>query len=404
MYYGFNTAGSPRWVYMPIADVSPQGIIANGDLVGNERDVVHVSATPSIDPAFPTYCWQDRILWEFKCEINHAHIIANKGTQWERTMDVWVEDGILKYEASTGIHGEGPVGSTYIPSAGWCTTKYDRTPCSVEFPEIWHYWEDACALPFGNEYALYIDAVDSVSLSSNNIANIKDILDLIKAIVSGNAFKALKELGGFSEDLLLKASNKEIKALCKGSLSSAGDVWLKYRYCYNTTKSDITDFKEKFQSITNETIVGRSSGTVATKFGVGDVHCKVAFRQKTCNSVLEFWRSLKRYGLCPDARNIWDLIPFSFIADWFFDIGDKAELLSNEWKTSNLYMDLLGGCYSCKVSFDINTPNGGVSVVTLYKRRAMRRFPAVDLNLEKSQPSTKTSVKRVIDGVSMLIS
>lgn len=43
------------------------------------------------------------------------------------------------------------------------------------------------------------------------------------------------------------------------------------------------------------------------------------------NSILASFMPLRAFGLFPTLSNMWDLIPFSFIADWFTGIGDKLD-------------------------------------------------------------------------------
>jgi hypothetical protein len=155
--------------------------------------------------------------------------------------------------------------------------------------------------------AAYIKAVDGLPTARgmNNVANLFQALNALKAAISAvkGDFSGLTELGDLD------------------------DAWLGYRYEYNTTKQDILELNatiNRVRALNTKTVI-RSNGVVERDGWVFRSSVRVVFKGfQDLQSVLERW------GLELNGFVVWDLIPYSFIVDWFLDIGGMLEY-GNLW-------------------------------------------------------------------------
>lgn len=240
-------------------------------------------------------------------------------------------------------------------------------------------------VPAGLLSELYRTAMNSITCNTNSIANILEVVDTIKDVKNGN-------IGALVSDIPKYLKSKQFK-------KAASSSWLGYRYAYNTTKSDIAEYKEKllplFDQKTGRHIV--RSG-MATDEGIA--HCKVIYSDRALNSAQELYVMLKRTGLCLDAYNIWDMIPLSFIADWFLPIGDFLEDFSQNWVADSAIFDIATVTTSWKWSHTIRD-NCGEYEISYYSRSVTTEPPEFESYSE--DPSTKTILKRVVDAAALIV-
>lgn len=72
------------------------------------------------------------------------------------------------------------------------------------------------------------------------------------------------------------------------------------------------------------------------------------------NVFAELWNALEKLGLDPSAGNLWDLIPYSFVVDWFFSIGRILTSIS-DYISGVVTKDVKGRIESYKVSWPMPT-------------------------------------------------
>lgn len=96
---------------------------------------------------------------------------------------------------------------------------------------------------------------------------------------------------------------------------------------------------------------------------------------------LSFLKDMMASDFWPTTGNVWDMIPFSFVVDWFIPLGDKFELL-DAWQYYQ-YLKILGTTESVKRVFSDIHPSyfsdyetdwkaGGFYELTQYKRRTKK--------------------------------
>jgi hypothetical protein len=230
--------------------------------------------------------------------------------------------------------------------------------------------------PTGLESHLASQALSATSFDSNSIANAMELFDLAKSIKSGKAFTELWD---------------SLKSLKSTPMSSLGDAWLKYRYAINTTLADINEFKD-YATAGEPTVMRASSSSSA-----GAMHIKIRVAPKS-NQIGRLVNSLTELGVAPNLYNLWDLIPFSFVADWFIHFGDFLEDLTQYGRVAAY--DVL----SCTTSWkwvDVITKGHTTAEYEYYQREVSSAAPSFVPYVEQSS-TTRTNVKRLADTVALI--
>lgn len=114
------------------------------------------------------------------------------------------------------------------------------------------------------------------------------------------------------------------KNLASGKIDSIGkikDIWLGYRYSYSTTKLDI----QEYAAFTSR-LAALANMPLFTIYGEAErdgIRCIAQFDLDTAQFIPDDAKSfLKAYGFKLNAVNAWDMIPYSFVVDWFLHVGD----------------------------------------------------------------------------------
>lgn len=178
------------------------------------------------------------------------------------------------------------VSGTYYPGRLW-----PGIPPGYEIPDI-------LLLPSSGVDSLLVSVYTTACTSLprntvNNIGNIFSTIDMIKSMAGG--------LSG---------------------IGSLADAWLGYRYVYNTTKSDIhetVNLLDRLHTLADSTEV--RSNAVERRGNV-TARCSVTLSRDELDRVSSF---AEKWGIQLSAYHAWDLVPYSFIVDWFLDIGGLLE-------------------------------------------------------------------------------
>jgi hypothetical protein len=136
----------------------------------------------------------------------------------------------------------------------------------------------------------------------------------------------------------------------------------------------------------------------------GEVHCTGKHSFQTwakpyiSNSVQQAFVDNQATGLITLA-NLWDIVPFSFVADWFFHVGDFLEKLDAK-------MGIDAAHYEFDVSIDSFTfeRDSDVGRMRAYLRTVSKGQRTISLDADHSY-STKTGtwLKRFGDSVALLM-
>jgi hypothetical protein len=214
-----------------------------------------------------------------------------------------------------------------------------------------------------------------------------DAQDKLPQILS-NTFQNLLEAGSTVISLANGIDLNDLKSLRR----LAGNAWLGYRYQYNTTVSDLEELESSIERFDD---LSRMKGSL-TSYGrasdsTGNFHCAlVVDSQQILNRSL-----LAKLNLRPTLANAWDMIPYSFIVDWFTGIGDVLAAI-DKWLDAPSF-----GNVFCWYSYtnEYYVPDQGV--VTCYFRYPGKQPLLPYWSMDVSH-SGETWSMRALDTVSLL--
>lgn len=191
------------------------------------------------------------------------------------------------------------VGSCSVET-GTFRFKYNELEVFQQLVDL-DYWDPAYRNIAGNAY---IDAACNLPRTSNNsLQNLIEVIDGVKSLASGN-------LGKSAVDFV--RSN---------AFSKAKNAWLAYRYSYNTTKMDLQEYKSLYSRLANL----HQTGNFVTRgqFRFGGIFARCSFKVPISSVIPhDFEEFMHTSGFYLKAADVWDDIPFSFIVDWFVQLGD----------------------------------------------------------------------------------
>lgn len=239
-------------------------------------------------------------------------------------------------------------------------------------------------IPKGAVSELFRTTANSIVTSSNNIANIVDMVGLVRDLKNMKFSKVAADVKKSS--LIQKASK----------------AWMSYRYSYLTTKSDIDEAREKIaQAIDPNRIYDfKRYGTLWLPGGL--LRLALTVSTGSTGALQQLDRMLHACGLQLSLYNAWDMVPLSFVVDWFLPIGDFLEDLSSNWVTRSDVFTFSKICYSYKHVEQITFPDSRTyGCYTHYTRWLMSKPPAFESYSE--DPQTGTVIKRCIDGLAMIV-
>jgi hypothetical protein len=191
-------------------------------------------------------------------------------------------------------------------------------------------WEDLGLLPnlYRNGWACaFTEAAKRLPFAStNSLANFVEIATAIISISKG--LKAVthtaKLARAWSAKTGVRLGISDFKNPFNVRFKTPRELWLAYRYSYTTTKADAKEYLSLINRLT--TLPGKQHCLVGGTFVREDMYfrCTAEFAVEDVlpDSVYEMIGTMNAEL---SARNVWDLIPFSFVVDWFIGIGDALE-------------------------------------------------------------------------------
>jgi hypothetical protein len=229
--------------------------------------------------------------------------------------------------------------------------------------------------PAGLESHLCGKALSSTSFNTNSIANGLELFDL-----------ALK-----LKHLDIKGAFKRVTSVTE----TLSDMWLKYRYAYCTTKSDI---EELGRFLATNSDGGPTVARAGDSLDTGTMHVKILMRPKS-NSLGETVNRLTEYGAAPSLYNLWDLVPFSFIVDWFADIGDVLEDVTQYGRCAAFDIQSLTTSWKW---YDYVKKAHTRARLDYFQRWVSPTVPTYIPYVEQGSASGETIVKRFADSVALI--
>lgn len=137
--------------------------------------------------------------------------------------------------------------------------------------------------------------------------------------------------------------------------------------------------RAKYDLVLENSVVGYYS----TFSGVANFHGTFSLDNPLTDGQTALRILLDEMGFHPDLRTIWDLIPLSFVADYFIPIGDALEVSSPR------------GWFNPKVSFNGNCSIKG-EITHTYPQHSAGGYPTASYDVYKRYPrlSFKRSTRR----------
>lgn len=310
-----------------------------------------------------------------------------------------LKDGVLI--SSTGYwcyQGQDPIPAedrVLVWGWNWVASHYIGTyqyqlPDPLPYGQLDNYWKvihERHAPAPGAEWSLFKDACQAVRADSNNIANVQQVIDIIKTLSSKSPKVIIKET---LEDI----SSTELR-------KNIGNAWLQYRYAYTTTRSDVEmhlELAKTLNQLSNSSYVTSHSSITDDR---GTFSLSMDLQDREVKTLKGFTQMVKDMGLFPTASNIWDMIPFSFIIDWFGSIGDWAEFYSTkyleDWECFDISNIMLASRYEETIA------HGDWLITFSCYRRNFIDPPSYSYYIDDASTSGSTVMKRIFDAGSLLV-
>lgn len=121
-------------------------------------------------------------------------------------------------------------------------------------------------------------------------------------------------------DIGIGIARKDPKAIAKG-LSAA---YLSWKYVIAPAARDYEDVSQNAARLFKDHVSSSKEIITRQKAGIveDDMSWTVAYSMKMDdNPWAKIWNSLCAFGIEPSAENLWALVPFSFVVDWFVPVS-----------------------------------------------------------------------------------
>lgn len=189
-----------------------------------------------------------------------------------------------------------------------------------------------------------------------NLATIKDTIRLVSSTAS-NVFRAVLAAKHGRWGTVAKLLGVEARSL--GSGKALANRWLEYQFAWHPMFQDIyagidliknaSDRAFIFSAVRRvkekETDIKPSSGWVTGVTGYSDISCQCKVYAAVDNDNLHL---LNQIGLLNPLEVAWELVPYSFVIDWFLPVGNFLQALS-----AVAGLNFIGGSITWRVESEI---------------------------------------------------
>lgn len=211
----------------------------------------------------------------------------------------------------------------------------------------------------------------------------------------------------------------------RNAMEAASNAWLEYSYGWVPFMSEVRsatntlmDLADRPKAMTSKVkaVIRRSSETVSTPQRLlafsTPPGCELwgILTTRKWQSYKGTWRFRPnpsdmpgRFGLVNPAEVVWELVPFSFVADWFLPIGDYLAALDVPLRFSHV-----GGSYGTRIYAEAtieplygSTGFAGVSSYVSVGRQPMTSAPSLTLRGMKPTGILE-SVPKLLSAISLL--
>lgn len=206
---------------------------------------------------------------------------------------------------------------------------------------------------------------------------------------SVNMIAFLKDLRR-PQELIPKLKNLKRLKLLKG----LSDNYLTVKYGILPTIDDLKSIVESFKKIKpyidKNGFSTYSAGFTDSKV-IGDItfkleqHIKLAIADED-SAFYDFIERMESTGFAPNFENLWDLVPYSFVIDWFVDFGDFLERIDTRLRLARLPIRYVTSSIKRTATWELKPtlefPYVGSIELAHYQRWVSDQCPAPPLFLE----------------------
>lgn len=248
----------------------------------------------------------------------------------------------------------------------------------------------------------------------------RTLTGIIRGVKTGNSQMVLNAIGGSSP----KGPKQPV-------LQSLSNRWLQYRYGWipvvmevqgalkalekNRVLPQRATARGKQESNRRQNSTGSYLTTDAgTELYTFDLHEKMTVRAYCLYQADLKYQSARDFGVTELPLAIWELVPFSFVIDWFVQIGDWIEALTPkvgiDIKAEGVTKMRLRSCTRTFTSWtsnangldydmQLNTPVGAIDSIEIFEKS---RVPGLDILFSFPPINVKLNVKRTLDAIALL--
>lgn len=261
-----------------------------------------------------------------------------------------------------GVWSDGSTAADWINQHGgpqWSsttTTTSTQVTCVTDVEPVPHgYFDDLISQANQAEWAqLARDAYNNIEagFDGNGIALASDLTHTVSS-----ARDTIKSIGGL-------AGKRKANALAS--------VYLSFRYGWKLLMSDVTSLSQAMKRNVASRFTRCTAMSSHTVNGV-TTQCTYQVYYDKYGGILKEMSSLdqmtQELDLEMSLGNLWDMVKYSFVLDWFADVGSVLESVDSFYNVAYRY-DVVAAGKSLKVSRS-NTPVGytGSFTETAYRRR-----------------------------------
>lgn len=270
----------------------------------------------------------------------------------------------------------------YTTSEGWILPQPPRVlDFDYKYNELNNWW---CIKDLG--------AIPNRLVPGLSAAYLETIRNIPNAQV--NAIESTREAIQFVATLAKALSTRSVTPLIKGlkkSVSSSRDMWLTYRYTVTTSKMDLEEVRQLTCRLNDLNKIKKQTLTLRGSYIQDDIFYRCAATFKLDDLLpQDFSDWLSAYGFRLNLENVWDMVPFSFVVDWFFHIGNFLSdvdnlYLAHQYKPVSIW-------YSYETSYD------GQGVYTRFPGPPLYSSPFTTVH----SSSSKTWAMRIADVISII--
>jgi hypothetical protein len=264
---------------------------------------------------------------------------------------------------------------------------------------------------------------------------LKSLALIARGARSGNWSLVLRGIKGQKFDPnQLRSSRTLFSKMSKGkdqsSSSAAASRWLELRYGWTPLVMDIQGIMKALASrmagyLPRHTARGHSSSTVISEkdfsedyagYGTQSFHFVISHEVK-CRAYCLFaedltTRSYRDFGIVDLPLAAWELVPFSFVIDWFVNVGNWIEAITPKLgvtilaegvvTTDRVFVTRVISGWTPFPTGGSFSQSGLVGHSSEYELLIKKRDPSLSLHLRRPVIDVKINVKRSVDALALI--